>query len=221
MIHALIFANGHMIAPPGLVELATSADLIIAADGGTHNCLEAGFQPSVIIGDLDSLTAGEVSDFRKGGVQIISYPAQKDETDLELAVSYALNQSVQEAVILGALGDRWDMTLANILLLAQPHFHSIALRLLDGSQELTLHYPGAAWQVSGERGDTVSLIPFQGDATGITTLGLEYPLNHETLHFGSPRGVSNVLLQQPAEVSFEQGLLICIVQHFSPDPGEK
>jgi thiamine pyrophosphokinase len=85
------------------------------------------------------------------------------------------------------------------------------MRFLDGNQELFLLRAGNHSLVYGHPGDTLSLIPFTGDVSGIITKGLEYPLNDETLQFGTSRGVSNVLLQGQAQIYIQQGLLLCVL----------
>jgi thiamine pyrophosphokinase len=71
--------------------------------------------------------------------------------------------------------------------------------------------PGIRSRLTGKPGDVVSLIPLFGNVEGITTLGLEYPLNDESLAFGATRGVSNVLVQEQAEVNIRQGLILCVI----------
>ena len=63
----------------------------------------------------------------------------------------------------------------------------------------------------GQAGDTVSLLPFNGDAHGIETAGLEYPLRNESLFVGPARGVSNVMLAGEATVALQAGMLLCVV----------
>ncbi|RMF42927.1 MAG: thiamine diphosphokinase, partial [Anaerolineae bacterium] len=111
------------------------------------------------------------------------------------------------------LGGRWDMTLGNILLLAHPDFRDLRISLVDGPQEVLLLSEGIPWEVRGQPGDTVSLIPLRGDAEGVTTRGLRYPLSEGRLRFGAARGVSNVLLENPAQVFIRKGLLVCIIIH--------
>jgi thiamine pyrophosphokinase len=200
-----------MDGPPEIVKSLQSSDLIIAADGGTHHCESLGITPNVIIGDFDSLDSTKVSVFKHIGVEIIQYPIHKDETDLELALQFTLMQDVTEVFIIGALGARWDMTVANILLIAHPKFSSLKIRLLDGSQELLLLREGEQIDIQGRPGYQISLIPIAGDARGITTHGLEYPLNDEILYFGSSRGISNTFLQDHAWIVVREGILLCII----------
>lgn len=211
MKRAIIFANGRMEGPPEFVKDLHPSDLIIAADGGTHHCKSLGITPNVIIGDFDSLDPKEVTSYQQTGVEIIQYPIHKDETDLELVLQFTLKQDVTEVYIIGGLGARWDMTVANILLIAHPMFSRLKIRLLDGSQELVLLRGDEQIELHGRPGYQISLIPLAGDAYGITTHGLEYPLNDETLFFGSPRGVSNVFLQDHAQVFIREGVLLCIL----------
>jgi len=103
---------------------------------------------------------------------------------------------------------RFDHTMANIMLLAT--VYRVPIRIIDGPSICwLLRGPGHA-AISGRRGDLLSLLPLTSEATGIRTSNLYYPLYGETLHFGKPRGVSNVLTQEHAEVSLEKGLLLIV-----------
>ena len=73
---------------------------------------------------------------------------------------------------------------------------------------MLLRGPGTL-ALEGAAGDLISLLPL-GEATGITTEGLEYPLREERLGLGPARGVSNVMLGPRASVRVEQGALLCV-----------
>jgi thiamine pyrophosphokinase len=75
-------------------------------------------------------------------------------------------------------------------------------------------------QLSGSVGELVSLLPVHGDARGVTTTGLAYPLAGETLRAGTSRGVSNVLVETSASVSVADGSLLAIQPDAlrTPDP---
>ena len=208
-MRAVIFANGEFPDPQSARELLRSDDLVIAADGGARHALAAGETPNVIIGDLDSLSWEEQAQVEATGSQIIRFSPRKDETDLELALQYAVREGATEIIILAALGGRLDQTVANLLLLAMPELGGIAVRVVEGAQTAFLVRDKAL--VEGQPGDTVSLIPLGGDAVGVTAQGLEWPLHEETLRFGPARGVSNVLTAGQARVRVRQGLLLCVV----------
>lgn len=205
----LLFANG--IFTPGeavqRVLAAQHSPTIVCADGGALHARALGLQPQTIIGDMDSLSAADVLAFEAAGAQIIRHPPEKDETDLELALHFCHELGAQSVVILGGLGGRFDQTLANILLLTLPALASMRIELVDGAQTIRLLSAGVH-QITGAVGDTVSLIPLQSAATGITTRGLQYALRNETLPLGPARGISNVMLAEKAEVELGGGLLL-------------
>lgn len=212
---AILFANGEMLPGTTILPDWLPADLVVAADGGTRHCLALGLRPDVVIGDFDSLEPELLACLEADGVRLLRYPPNKDETDLELAFLHALGAGMQQIIVLGALGARWDMTLANLLLAAQPGFAAPQVHFFDGNQEICLLRGGQSRLLHGQPGDTISFVPLGGDAIGITTQGLAYPLTNETLPFGSPRGVSNVLLSAEAQIALADGILACI--HIRPN----
>ncbi len=209
----IIFANGTISNLAQASALTQNSDMIIAADGGARHCLAAAVLPQVVIGDFDSLTPAELDKLQELGIRLIRYPVRKDFTDLELALEYACEQGADQITILGGLGQRWDQTLANILLLAGSFAQRARVSYIDGSQEIMPIGESQKLEIRGQPGDTVSLIPIQGNAQGITTYGLEYPLDDDTLKLGTARGVSNVLLGEYATIHLKHGFLICIVIH--------
>lgn len=217
-MRAVIFANGQLTDPALALRSIRQDDLLIAADGGLHHCQSLGLTPSILIGDFDSLDESQVFAMRQAQVSIFRYPTHKDATDLELAVRHAQSLGVTEILVLGGLGARWDQSMANLLLPAAADLQGVRLVLQDGPQAIHVlrgEPRGATLQIHGARGDTVSLIPLGGDAIGVSTQGLEYPLEDERLVFASSRGVSNTLLSSPAVVTLKDGLLMCVVIHNS------
>ena len=210
-VRAIIVANG--VLGPGAAEavrdLRQPGDRLIAADGGALHCRALGLRPDVVIGDLDSLTPAQVEVLRGEGAEIVRHPVRKDQTDLELALRWAVAAGADDIVVLAALGGRWDQTLANLLLPALPGLEQVRLRLVDGPQQIYLIQHEA--RIEGRPGDTVSLIPIAGDARGVTTQGLDFPLDRGTLPFGSTLGISNALLGTSARVTVEQGAVLCVV----------
>ena len=208
-MHVVIFAGGTLRPGKAVQAAIASADLVIAADSGAASALRYGCRPTIIVGDFDSLDPLTAQQLQEQGSRVVPVAAEKDETDTELAIQTAIEQGASAITILGWLGgERFDHTMANILLLAG--FETVPIRLADGPSICwLLHGPGMA-SIEGQVDDLLSLLPLTGDATGVRTQGLYYPLHGETLHFGKPRGVSNVLTQGHAEVSLEGGLLLII-----------
>ena len=208
MPRALIFANGEP-GHPGLTRsLVQPGDYVIAADGGARQALAIGLIPSIIIGDLDSLSETEVQAFTDMEVKILRFPSAKDETDLELALAYALGGGYSPVIILGAFGGRLDQSLGNITLLTSPKALEARVRLDDGATEAFFIIAEA--RVEGAPGDTVSLIPWGAPVEGVSTAGLAYPLRDETLYPFQTRGISNQMLTATAGVSLKKGTLLCV-----------
>lgn len=183
-------------------------DTLIAADGGANHLKRLGLTPAILIGDLDSANPEDISALEAAGVSVLRYPVDKDETDLELAMEFAIRQGYRQICIVGALGGRFDQTLGNLFLLSAQALSGLDVRLEDGREEVFL--VRSYHEIVGKPGDTVSLLPLGTPVTGIVTTHLRYPLNHETLYPDRTRGISNVMLAESAAVAIENGLLICI-----------
>jgi thiamine pyrophosphokinase len=208
MSRALIFANGELRDSGAARAIVEPEDVIIAADGGARHALELGVIPNAIIGDFDSLSEAEVRVFSDMGVHLLRFPTSKDETDLELALAHAVRAGHRPIVVIGAYGGRLDQAIGNISLLSNPEFIDSDVRIDDGITEA--FFITAKGSIHGKAGDTVSLIPWGNSAEGVSTDGLVYPLNKETLLPYRTRGISNQMLAETARVSLKRGLLLCV-----------
>lgn len=207
----LLFANGE--ANPGtMIQRAldeVESPYVLCADGGALNALKFHQTPQTIVGDMDSLTDMQAAEFAAQGAELVQYPMDKDETDLELALCWAARHGATAIYIVGGLGGRFDQTLANVYLLALPELDGIHIEVVDAEQSIRLLKPGRH-QVKGQAGDTISLIPISRAAGGITTSALKYPLRGEPLQFGPARGLSNVMQADRASIEIRQGLLLMV-----------
>ncbi len=206
---AVIVAHGDLEVTPEVEEVVRCADLIVAADGGAAAAVARGWWPHLLVGDLDSAPPEMRAAAEAHGAAVEQHSPRKDETDTELALRAALARGADEVYLLGATGGRLDHALANIFLLALPEAAHARVTILAGRQRLFLIQGRAT--IEGRPGDLVSLLPIGGDARGIRTTGLEYPLRGETLPLATPRGISNVLTTPRAAVSLESGLLLAVV----------
>src|SRR5438552_1988013 len=121
-MNALIFANGE-IDDGEMVDraLAQAGDaLIVAADGGVRVAEHYNLRVNTVIGDMDSLTDEQHQRLTEQQATILKHPAEKDETDLELALIWAVKQGANWLRLVGATGGRLDQILSNIYLLALP-----------------------------------------------------------------------------------------------------
>ncbi len=208
---ALVFANGDLHDGPAVQQALRqgAGGLIVAADGGARLALACGYRPDLVVGDMDSLDEATLAALLQDGAELRRFSPDKDETDLELALLTAAHAGATWVRVLGAVGDRLDQTLANILLLTLAALRGVDARLVAGRQTLWLIGPGEH-TLEGAPGDTISLIPLGEDAVGVRTHALRYPLCGETLRFGPARGVSNVITAEGARVILEHGHLLVV-----------
>lgn len=176
--------------------------LLLAADGGADHLSHLGLVPDLLLGDGDSVQG------RYPGVERIRYAREKDFSDGEAALTYALTHTEGRVLVLGALGGRLDHLLTNVML---------PLELDGGVERVLLSGPGmeAGYsqghaQIQGEPGDTVSLVALGGPVRGITLSGLYYPLQDYDAVPGGSRTLSNVLTQPTAVVQHRSGVLLVI-----------
>ena len=214
MPRTVIFANGELPDIEAARALLEGDDYLIAADGGANHLIKMGILPEIVIGDLDSIDDDTLFKLTTAEVNIEQYPEDKDETDIELALQYAVDLQPSAILVVGALGGRLDQTLANLSLLTTPMLSRLDVRLDDGVEEAFFYRAsssnGEQAEVRGRSGDTVSLIPWQGPVEGVTTIGLQWPLNSETLYPDQSRGISNVLLDELASIHISSGLLLIV-----------
>ncbi|BBB49410.1 thiamine diphosphokinase [Pelolinea submarina] len=207
-MRAVIFANGELQQPERLRALLRSDDYLISADGGLRHLRALDLRPQLLIGDLDSVSQPDVEWLAGGATEIRKFPAEKDFTDLELALRAARERGTESILLAAALGGRLDQTLANIALLRLPELSGMDVSLDDGLTEVRLIT--ANLTIHGHTGDIVSLIPQASVVKGVRTHALQYPLNAETLSPGETRGISNVMLSAQAAVEIESGELLCV-----------
>jgi len=124
-MNAIIFANGKLKKSQKLSDFLKSDPLIVAADGGANHCHRLNITPDILLGDLDSIEPEVLISCKEKGVEIQRYPTRKDATDLELALDLVLTRGAGSVRLLGALGGRWDMSLANITLASLKKYSSM------------------------------------------------------------------------------------------------
>ncbi len=204
----ILFANGGVPDYTKVIRLLHKGDYFIAADGGSRHALAMQIRPHVVVGDFDSISEAEVHHLTMQGTIFWRFPAEKDETDLELAIRYALEAGYRRMLVVGALGGRVDQSLGNLSLLTSARLADVDIRCDDGLEEVVFIRDGAT--IHGAAGDMVSLIPWGGAVTGVVTANLKYPLASESSSDLCARGISNVMLSDFAEVRVGTGLLLCI-----------
>ena len=208
MPHTILFANGLLPDLEAARRLLRPDDTLFAADGGSRHALALGLVPSVVIGDLDSLSTEDRRQLEQAGTRFQEHPRDKDQTDLELALDYVFENGFHSIRILGGLGGRLDQTLGNLALLSDPRLAAVDIRLDDGLEETFFVRQRA--EVEGKVGEIVSLLPWGGEVSGVTTTGLRWPLHAESLFPDRTRGISNELTAEAATITIQSGLLLVV-----------
>jgi thiamine pyrophosphokinase len=210
---AIVFAGSGPVGPAVRARLPVDAD-VLAADSGLGVANALGVHVDHLVGDLDSVDPAALEGAVAAGTTVDRHPAEKDATDLELALDAAIARGARRVVVVDGGGDRLDHLLGNLLLLASSGMAGIDVEAYTGSARVVLARGGSPpVAIAGEPGSLVSLLPVGGPARGIVTDGLRYPLRNEELPAGTSRGVSNELVGARATVHLAQGLLL-VVQPF-------
>jgi thiamine pyrophosphokinase len=190
---------------------------VIGADGGARHARPLGLRLDRWVGDGDSLGEAGIAALQAEGVPIDRAPFDKDQSDTELAVLAALDQGPAAITILGALGGpRLDHALANLALLTLPELLGIDVRLVAVDSRVRLltapREDGSSTEASleGRSGDLVTLLPVGSDTLGVSTSGLAYPLERETLPVGRSRALSNRRTSAVATVTLDAGRLLVV-----------
>jgi len=207
---AIVLAGGDPVDIALRTRLPEDA-VVVAADSGLHQAELLGLRVDYLVGDLDSAEPAAVDRARAAGAVVERHPTDKDATDLELAFDLARDRGVQQITVVGGSGGRLDHFLANVALLASSRFSDLELDAWLGDAYVLVAQGGRPPSViTGVVGSLVTLLATGGDACGITTQGLQYPLRGATLRPGTTRGVSNVLVGSQGSVVLEQGTLLVI-----------
>jgi thiamine pyrophosphokinase len=201
---AVLFANGDF--PENDMLSLNEDDFLVAVDGGLRHLLQLGLTPQLLIGDLDSVYAENLDRCMQWGIEILRFPPEKDETDLELAVREALQRGFSEIVITCALGNRLDHTLGNLALLTMPELKNFHVLISHGST--SIHFIDDHIDLETYPGALISLLPWGEPARGVTTAGLSYALSDATLYPWKTRGLSNVATSAQASVTVKSGRLL-------------
>jgi len=206
----VLIVGGAVPAPHSgfVAQLAEHCDAVFAADAGGAACLAAGVVPSFVVGDLDSLGAEDQRRLREAGARFVVAPAEKDITDLDLALEQARGASADEVWTTGVFGGRLDHTLATIGSLSR--HADVRPRVLETDLSAWLLSPeGAPHLVLRGKGALVSLFAVRGTAL-VSCEGFRYTLMRETLPPLDSRGLSNVIESEQALVDAIEGSVLVV-----------
>ena len=205
---------------------------LIAADRGLEFFLDYLILPDVVIGDFDSLSEDgknflemQNEDIPYGGmlewklqkgegkvVEVVRLRPEKDDSDTQSAMNYAIQNGAKEIVILGVTGNRVDHLMANFGLLVLAQNQGAEVTLVDRYNYMKLISDGTVLKKSEQFGKYVSFFPFGGNVTDLTLEGFKYPLSNYCLTAAdSGLTVSNEIISEHARVTFSSGELLMIM----------
>ncbi len=210
---AVIVLNGDLIGSKEEYKkiIGEKDVLFVAADGGALLLESIGILPDVIIGDFDSLTKVQYQHYEKMGAKIIKYSVEKDETDGELALQYCKGRGLDNIIILGFSGGRFDQQLANVFLLEYAFRNGITAFIKEPGLEIGIIEKEIIF--FQKIGAGLSLIPLDEKVTGITVTGCKYLLEAGNLLRYKTRGISNIIEQEKAVITVGKGLLLYILNN--------
>ena len=203
---------------PGLAGL-------VAADRGLVFCKEHDLVPDRIVGDFDSADEALLNEYLdREGIQISRFPTEKDWTDTELAVRSAMELGWKWIYLFGGSGTRIDHLLGSLQVMEMAAGQGVTVFLSDARNRIRMCTGELLLQRSTESrhhsfcgltadpfhawGDNLSVIPWGGPVEGLTLEGFHYGLSDYDLKTGQALGISNVIEEKEAHISFRAGTLI-------------
>jgi thiamine pyrophosphokinase len=207
-----ILAGGPSAYLPDLLSYTCENSCWIGVDRGVFTLLSKGIKPAYAFGDFDSLSEKELAIVESEITNIHQYRPEKDETDLELALNWAIAQKPLEVRIFGATGGRLDHFLANVQLLAKfitpPNLADMFI--IDHKNIITLRKPGTYNLPKLDTKKYISFLPFTTTVDNLTLIGFKYSLVNRNILAGSTLCISNELISNYGTYSFSNGILIVI-----------
>ena len=214
---AVVLLGGNTADVGSLGVLPTNT-VVVAADSGVELARQLGLDVHAVVGDMDSISPTALAALDALGTEIVRHPIDKNESDAELALRYAIARGAQRVVLVGGGGGRLDHQLALFAVMFINELRGVHVEArLAGSRAYAVH-DGATVDIECTKGDVIGLLPFGGDAHGVTTSGLQWALSDESLIVTASRGISNRAIATHVTIAVTKGRLIVTVD--SPEESE-
>ena len=165
----IILANGDYPSHPIPLSKIETAGSIICCDGAAAQLIKNGYEPHIIIGDLDSID----SDIQKKYQEKLYHIPDQDENDLRKAIDWINKNEMERATILGATGKRDDHSLANIFTILQVKINCKCNIITDNGE---FSIAEGEMTFNSFRGQQISIFSVNQNIE-ITSTNLKYNLN--------------------------------------------
>ncbi len=207
-----ILAGGPVELLPDFNLYCNESITWVGVDRGVYTLLSNNIKPDIAFGDFDSVTEEEFQIIEKEVDQLFRLTPEKDETDMELALSWALKKMPERIRIFGATGGRLDHMFGNIQLLIQANKNKndVEIEIIDRQNIIFLKSPGTYRLQKITDKKYISFIPISAEVKGLTLIGFKYPLTERHISLGSTLCISNELLIDNGTFSFSEGILMII-----------
>ena len=213
--HAIIIIGG--FAPDKrALPLTEPHHSVVCADSGLDHAHSIGLRPDTVVGDMDSVDPMILARATREGITCVLSSTDKDLTDTELAIEHALADGADAITVLWGGGDRIDHGMGVLAACCDPALDRLEfVRIWVGGDLMHIARPHRPIHLAHEPGTTISLMPLAGSVTGVSTVGLRWPLCNETLRIDSARGVSNVSTSRDVRISIEDGTLAVVIPYLA------
>ena len=112
---AVIVAGGEFPTAALPLEILHGAPYVACCDGAADRYIATGLVPDAIVGDGDSISAGN----RQKYAHLLHIISEQETNDQTKAVRYLMEKGMHRIAIVGATGKREDHTIGNISLLIE------------------------------------------------------------------------------------------------------
>ncbi|NUU98985.1 MULTISPECIES: thiamine diphosphokinase [unclassified Marinitoga] len=180
-----------------------NSDLLIAVDKGLELFKKLDIEPDYLIGDLDSASQESIEWAESNDVEIIKYRSDKDFTDIDLALDFAIEKKSKKIIISGFLGNRLDHIFGALLLLKKYN-----TEIIFKEEFLEISKIPKNFDKKVSKGEIWSIFSLTERTEGIYLNGFKYPLKNGTLFFNNPIGISNETINEKIEISYLKGCLV-------------
>lgn len=206
---ALIIGNGNETEKRIIENI--HYDYIICADGGLERAKKYGIVPDIIIGDFDSVDLSVLKQYESNNIPIEKFPIEKDSTDMELAVEFAISKGYNNIILTGASGSRLDHTLGNIMLMERCFKIGVIITLIDNNNEIKIISDNTDLIIDFKEGYYISIIPVDDFIQGLNLEGFKYPLNNVNVQRGSTLCISNQIISINGRITLRKGTAIVFI----------
>lgn len=205
-----IMANGPTHLLPDISKYSEEIDIWIAADGGALVLMNKQIKVDYAVGDFDSINEKENILIKEYAGNYKQYPAEKNLTDIEIALLKAFEFSPDKIYLFGMTGGRLDHELINIQLLHSIVKKDIHGMIIDKQNIIELTTANNYTVVHNDDYPNISFVPFSKIVRGLTLRGFYYPLENKDISWGSTLCISNKLLTSNGTFFYREGILLLI-----------